>query len=89
MIGQVLGLIVPISSLFGFSTTGIIHLGLDSLLVSVCLAGIRRSTGLTPALSKVQNKEVRRILKSYLDLGDWVMDFLIVAMGRSSSFERK
>ncbi|KAF9246890.1 DUF1748-domain-containing protein [Melanogaster broomeanus] len=36
------------------------HLGFDALLISAFLAGVRRSTGLTPALSQVPNKDIRR-----------------------------
>jgi len=62
---------------------------LAALLVSALLAGVRRSTGLTPALSQVPNKDVRQLLRGYLELGEYAFDFAIVIFGRSSSFERK
>ncbi|KNZ63376.1 hypothetical protein VP01_1152g3 [Puccinia sorghi] len=66
-----------------------VHYAIDAVLVSVCLSGIRRSTGLSPAVSKIQNKEIRRFLVSYLEVGEWIMDFVIVFMGRSDNFERR
>ncbi|KAF5387610.1 hypothetical protein D9615_000081 [Tricholomella constricta] len=65
------------------------HLGFDALLISAFLAGIRRTTSLTPALSQVPNKDVRQLLRSYLECGEYIFDFAVVIFGRSSSFERK
>ncbi|CAL1702068.1 unnamed protein product [Somion occarium] len=67
----------------------LIHLGIDAVLISAFLAGIKRSTGLTPRLSDVPNKDIRQILRSYLELGEYIFDFAVVIFGRSSSFERK
>ncbi|KAF8528925.1 hypothetical protein BU17DRAFT_37193, partial [Hysterangium stoloniferum] len=60
----------------------------DALLVSAFLAGIKRSTGLTPAIARVPNKDFRQLLKSYLEAGEYLFDFAVVIFGRSSSFER-
>ncbi|KAI5124768.1 hypothetical protein M0805_005402 [Coniferiporia weirii] len=65
------------------------HLGFDALLISAFLAGIKRSTGLTPALAQVPNKDMRQLLRSYLEMGEYAFDFAVVVFGRSSSFERK
>ncbi|PAV21126.1 hypothetical protein PNOK_0375300 [Pyrrhoderma noxium] len=65
------------------------HLGIDALIISAFLAAVKRSTGLTPALSQVPNKDVRQLLRSYLEIGEYVYDFAVVVMGRSKSFERK
>ncbi|KAF8640035.1 hypothetical protein AX17_001277 [Amanita inopinata Kibby_2008] len=67
----------------------LVHLGIDALLISAFLAGVKRTTGLTPALSQVSNKDVRQLLRSYLEIGEYVFDFAIVIFGRSSSFERR
>ncbi|KAL5487892.1 hypothetical protein ACEPAI_6000 [Sanghuangporus weigelae] len=67
----------------------LVHLGFDALLVSAFLAGVKRSTGLTPALSLVPNKDMRQLLKSYLEAGEYIFDFAVVVFGRSSSFERR
>lgn len=44
----------------------------DAVLISVALSGIKRSTGLTPAIRKVPNKDVRNLLRVYLETGEWV-----------------
>jgi len=67
----------------------VVHLGVDAILLSAFLAGIKRSTGLTPALSQVPNKDVRELLRTYLEVGEYVFDFAVVIFGRSSSFERR
>ncbi|KAF9057779.1 DUF1748-domain-containing protein [Panaeolus papilionaceus] len=67
----------------------IIHLGIDALLISAFLAGVKRTTGLTPALSQVPNKDVRQLLSTFLEFGEYTFDFAVVVLGRSSSFERK
>jgi len=67
----------------------LVHLGIDAILLSAFLAGIKRSTGLTPALSHVPNKDVRELLRTYLEVGEYVFDFAVVVFGRSSSFERR
>lgn len=65
------------------------HLGFDALLIAAFLAGIKRSTGLTPALARVPNKDIRQLLRSYLEIGEYTFDFAVVVFGRSESFERK
>jgi hypothetical protein len=47
----------------------LVHLGFDAILISAVLAGIKRSTGLTPALTQVPNKDVRQLLHTYLEFG--------------------
>jgi len=67
----------------------LVHLGFDALLISAFLAGVKRTTGLTPALSHVPNKDVRQLVRSYLEFGEYAFDLAVVFFGRSSSFERK
>ncbi|KAI9510966.1 DUF1748-domain-containing protein [Russula earlei] len=67
----------------------LIHLGIDAVLLSAFLAGIKRSTGLTPNLTQVPNKDVRQLLRTYLEVGEYVFDFAVVIFGRSTSFERR
>ncbi|KAJ3807883.1 DUF1748-domain-containing protein, partial [Lentinula aff. lateritia] len=66
-----------------------VHLGIDAVVISAFLAGVRRTTGLSPALSQVPNKDIRQLLRLYLEFGEYVFDFAVVIFGRSSSFERK
>jgi len=67
----------------------IAHLGFDALLVAALLAGIKRTTGLTPKLSSIRNKDVRNIFSSYLEIGEYAFDMAVVVLGRSDSFERR
>ncbi|GHJ84374.1 hypothetical protein NliqN6_0776 [Naganishia liquefaciens] len=64
------------------------HYAFDLMLISTLLAGIERNTGLTVALEKVPNKEFRRVVKEYLEVGQFTYDFLVVTLGRSSRFKR-
>ncbi|KAH6915277.1 DUF1748-domain-containing protein [Coprinopsis sp. MPI-PUGE-AT-0042] len=67
----------------------LIHYAFDAIVISAFLAGVKRTTGLTPALHQVPNKDIRQVLRSYLEFGEYVFDFAVVFMGRSSSFERQ
>ncbi|GAA5917056.1 hypothetical protein JCM6882_001914 [Rhodosporidiobolus microsporus] len=67
----------------------LIHLSIDALIISAFLAGVKRSTGLSPAIAKLKNKDLRQLASTYLEMGEWAMDFAIVFMGRSSAFERR
>ncbi|KAH8924594.1 DUF1748-domain-containing protein [Atractiella rhizophila] len=67
----------------------LIHYAFDALLLSVALAGIKRSTGLTLAVSRIQGKDIRQLVGIYLEMGEWTMDFMIVALGRNRWFERR
>ncbi|KAJ2916480.1 hypothetical protein MD484_g3904, partial [Candolleomyces efflorescens] len=67
----------------------LVHLGFDALLISAFLAGVKRTTGLTPALYQIPNKDIRQVVSSWLETGEYIFDFAVVFFGRSSSFERK
>ncbi|EAS29288.3 uncharacterized protein CIMG_08034 [Coccidioides immitis RS] len=68
------------------------HYAFDAVLISAFLAGIKRSTGLTPSLNSDKisdNKEVKRWVDNYLGVGEWVMDQSIAVLGSSGWFERR
>ncbi|KAJ9656008.1 hypothetical protein H2198_005261 [Neophaeococcomyces mojaviensis] len=71
------------------------HYAFDAVLISAFLAGVRRSTGLTPTSIKTSsvagenNKEIQSWVDRYLGVGEWVMDQSIAVMGSSGFFERK
>ncbi|KAK2767615.1 hypothetical protein FQN54_003773 [Arachnomyces sp. PD_36] len=68
------------------------HYAFDAVLLSAFLAGVKRSTGLSPSLSSEKisdNKEVKRWVENYLGVGEWVMDQSVAVMGSSGFFERK
>ncbi|KAB8302123.1 hypothetical protein MFRU_023g00070 [Monilinia fructicola] len=67
------------------------HYAFDAVLLSAFLAGMKRSTGLTPSLKKdlTENKELNGWIEKYLGVGEWVMDQSVAIAGSSSFFERK
>lgn len=70
------------------------HYAFDAVLISAFLAGVRRSTGLTPTSLKSStfgdnNKDVQSWVDRYLGVGEWVMDQSVAVMGASGYFERK
>ncbi|PQE15859.1 DUF1748 domain containing protein [Rutstroemia sp. NJR-2017a BBW] len=63
-----------------------------SPIVSAFLAGMKRSTGLTPSLKKdsiTENKDINVWIEKYLGVGEWVMDQSVAIAGSSGWFERK
>ncbi|OJJ56466.1 hypothetical protein ASPSYDRAFT_156534, partial [Aspergillus sydowii CBS 593.65] len=68
------------------------HYAFDAVLVSAFLAGVKRSTGLTPSLSSdkvTDNKDFKTWIDNYLGVGEWVMDQSIAVLSSTSYFERK
>ncbi|ATZ46407.1 hypothetical protein BCIN_01g10110 [Botrytis cinerea B05.10] len=67
------------------------HYAFDAVLLSAFLAGMKRSTGLTPSLKKdvTENKEINGWIEKYLGVGEWVMDTSVAFAGSSGFFERK
>ncbi|KAI9834399.1 MAG: hypothetical protein M1819_003010 [Sarea resinae] len=64
----------------------------DTSSVSAFLAGVKRSTGLTPSVKTetvTESKEVKKWVDNYLGMGEWIMDQSIAIMGSSAWFERK
>lgn len=50
------------------------HLMIDAVIISVALSGIKRSTGLTPAIRRLPNKDLRNLVRVYLETGEWVSE---------------
>jgi len=68
------------------------HYAFDAILISAFLAGVKRSTGLTPSFKTekiADSKELKNWVDKYLGVGEWVMDQSVAMMGSSSWFERK
>ncbi|KZM19568.1 hypothetical protein ST47_g9289 [Ascochyta rabiei] len=68
------------------------HYAFDAVLVSAFLAGVRRSTGLTPSVKPEQFSDtpsVQKWLDNYLWVGETVMDQSVALFASSSYFERK
>ncbi|KAI0126734.1 hypothetical protein BJ170DRAFT_416841 [Xylariales sp. AK1849] len=67
------------------------HYAVDAVLISTILAGMRRSTGLTPSFQTEKigdNKEVSKWVEKYLSVGEWVMDAGVGLAGQSGWFKR-
>ncbi|BCS06949.1 hypothetical protein CBS63078_3828 [Aspergillus niger] len=68
------------------------HYAFDAVLISAFLAGVKRSTGLTPSLNSdkiTDNKDFKKWIDNYLGVGEWVMDQSVAVLGSTSYFERK
>ncbi|KAF2402736.1 DUF1748-domain-containing protein [Trichodelitschia bisporula] len=68
------------------------HYAFDAVLISAFLAGVKRSTGLTPSLKSEnvsESKEIRKWLDNYLWVGEVVMDQSVALMSGSGYFDRK
>lgn len=68
------------------------HYAFDAVLISAFLAGMKRSTGLTPSLKKnslTENKDVNYWVDRYLGVGEFVLDQAVAVAGSSGWFERR
>ncbi|TKA23263.1 hypothetical protein B0A50_07320 [Salinomyces thailandicus] len=68
------------------------HYTFDAVLLSAFLAGVKRSTGLTPSLkseSLSESPSVKKWVENYLWVGETIMDQSVAVMGASGYFERK
>ncbi|KAK9472548.1 DUF1748-domain-containing protein [Dipodascopsis tothii] len=67
----------------------IVHYGVDLMLVSAVLAGVKRSTGLQFKADSIESTDVRTAVVRYLDVGEWLLDTGVAFMSTSTYFERK
>ncbi|KAL1297900.1 hypothetical protein AAFC00_006416 [Neodothiora populina] len=68
------------------------HYAFDAVLVSAFLAGVKRSTGLTPSINEnkiTENETAKSWIARYLAVGEIVMDQSVAIMSSSGFFERK
>ncbi|PSN69842.1 DUF1748-domain-containing protein [Corynespora cassiicola Philippines] len=68
------------------------HYAFDAVLLSAFLAGVRRSTGLTPSVKSENFTEtpgLKKWIDNYLWVGEWTMDQSVAVFGSSSYFERR
>ncbi|KAA6407521.1 MAG: Duf1748 domain-containing protein [Lasallia pustulata] len=68
------------------------HYAFDAVLISAFLAGVKRSTGLTPSVNSDKisdSKELKKWVDNYLGMGEWVMDQSVAILGASGWFERR
>ncbi|KGQ99538.1 hypothetical protein MG1_02701 [Candida albicans GC75] len=65
------------------------HISFDLVLISGLLAGVKRTTGITPNLDSIENKDVQYYATKYLNLGESVFDNTAAFLGNSQYFTRK
>ncbi|KAH3682195.1 hypothetical protein WICPIJ_006816 [Wickerhamomyces pijperi] len=67
-----------------------IHFGIDLILLSTALAGIKRNTGLTIKSEKItDSKDFQGYIESYLNVGEKSYDMSVAWMSGSEYFVRK
>ncbi|KAF1798719.1 hypothetical protein V8B55DRAFT_1522990 [Mucor lusitanicus] len=66
----------------------ILHYAFDAVLITTVLAGIKRSTGLQPATSKIESSTIRGYFDQYLGFGEWVFDMSVAYLNHSSYFTK-
>ncbi|QLG74103.1 hypothetical protein HG535_0F06150 [Zygotorulaspora mrakii] len=66
-----------------------VHFSIDFLLISTCLAGIKRNTGLTVKTDKIANQTAKEYMTKYLNIGESLYDYSVATCGSSSYFVRK
>ncbi|KAI9332414.1 hypothetical protein BD770DRAFT_333297 [Pilaira anomala] len=67
----------------------LLHYTFDAILISTVLAGIKRSTGIEPATSKIESTTIRGYVDKYLGFGEWIFDMSVVYFTHSSYFTKK
>ncbi|KAK9468880.1 hypothetical protein V1512DRAFT_233904 [Lipomyces arxii] len=67
----------------------LVHYGVDLVLVSAILAGVKRSTGLMFKTETIESTEFRSAVDKYLGVGEWVLDTSVAFMNTSPYFTRK
>lgn len=65
------------------------HVAADLVLVSAFLAGVKRSTGITPNLNMIDSPEIRKYSQKYLGIGESFFDWTSAYMSSSDYFTRK
>ncbi|KAJ2018611.1 hypothetical protein IW146_002847 [Coemansia sp. RSA 922] len=58
----------------------LVHASFDVVLIAVCLAGIRRATGLTLQTSYLSSKSHQRILGTVVGVGERLFDVAVAFM---------
>ncbi|KAI7901880.1 uncharacterized protein BX663DRAFT_512695 [Cokeromyces recurvatus] len=67
----------------------LVHYAFDAILITTILAGIKRSTGLQPATSKIESSTIRNYVDKYLNVGEWIFDMTIAYLKHSSYFTKE
>ncbi|SCU79976.1 LAMI_0B00364g1_1 [Lachancea mirantina] len=66
-----------------------LHFSVDLVLISTCLAGIKRNTGITVKTQTIGDDNVRGYIGKYLNIGESCYDYTVATLASSQYFVRK
>jgi len=66
----------------------LVHYAFDAVLLSTALAGVRRSSGFSPATGDISDATTRSIAERYLGVGELVFDMAQASIVNSGYFKR-
>ncbi|RDB30990.1 hypothetical protein Hypma_000115 [Hypsizygus marmoreus] len=66
----------------------LVHYAFDAVLLSTVVAGVRRSSGLSPDASAISNPTVRSVAESFLGAGETVFNVIQSTAVNSSYFKK-
>ncbi|KAI0364459.1 DUF1748-domain-containing protein [Pilatotrama ljubarskyi] len=66
----------------------LIHYGVDAVLLSTLLAGVRRSSGFTLETEKITDPTLRSVADKYLGFGESIFDLVQGTAVNSTYFKR-
>ncbi|ORX85643.1 DUF1748-domain-containing protein [Basidiobolus meristosporus CBS 931.73] len=58
----------------------LLHYAIDAALISTVFAGVKRNTGLTFDLNKIENSTARSAAETYLNFGEYCFDTVVKNM---------
>jgi len=66
----------------------LVHYGVDAVLLSTVLAGVRRSSGFTPQTETIGDPTIRSVAERYLGIGETIFDMIQATTVNSQYFKR-
>ncbi|ETW83190.1 hypothetical protein HETIRDRAFT_316666 [Heterobasidion irregulare TC 32-1] len=66
----------------------LLHYGVDAVLLSTVVAGIRRSSGFTPQTESIADPTIRSVAERYLGIGETIFDVVQATVVNSQYFKR-
>lgn len=66
----------------------LLHYGVDAVLLSTVVAGIRRSSGFTPQTESIADPTIRSVAERYLGIGETIFDAVQATVVNSQYFKR-
>lgn len=66
----------------------LVHYGVDLVLVSTVMAGVKRSSGFGPKIENISDPTTRGLAEKYLGIGERVFDVIQASAVNSQYFKR-